>query len=109
VRHRQTTTAVHVCYQLARWQYATSIMVTCPDSGPGFCEIVEENVRRLTEHAEAPPDFDGIILCRPHPRLPAETYRVVEGTKRAIAVRVARLRNLRVPALHSYFGDHIQS
>jgi hypothetical protein len=72
-----------------------------PGLGAGFCEIVEEN--------EAPPDFDGIILCRPHPRLPAETYRVVEGTKRAIAVRVARLRNLRVPTLHSYFGDHIPS
>ncbi len=80
-----------------------------PGFDAGFCRIVEENVRRLIDDAEAPPDFNGIILCRPHPILPAQTYRVVEGTKRAIAVQVACLRDLRVPTLHSYFGDHITS
>ncbi len=68
--------------------------------------IVEENIRRLTGQGQVAHDFEAMILCRPHPLLPSETYRVVEGTKRAVAVRVAQLRGLGVPPIRAYFGDH---
>ena len=77
---------------------------------PGFDDnstrLVEANVRRLEQHENAPEDFDAIILCRPRPEIPPEAYRVVEGTKRAIAVRVAQLRVARLPQIRCYFGQY---
>ena len=67
--------------------------------------VIESNIRRLAEHEAAPADFNAMILCRPTPGFPPNVYRVVEGSKRAIAVRAAQLRGLRLPPIDAYWGE----
>ena len=67
--------------------------------------IVRQNVERLGNKSDLD-DFDGVILCRPTPGFPSSVYRVVEGTKRAIAYRVRELMGLSVPEIRCYFGDY---
>lgn len=68
--------------------------------------VVNENLRRL-KSKENIDDFNAILFCRPTPGLPEGSYRVVEGTKRAIAYRAAQLEGIEVPEICHYLGDYI--
>jgi hypothetical protein len=68
-------------------------------------EPVRRNINRLAvgKYTE---DFNAIILCRPTPGLPRNVYRVVEGSKRAIALRVAQIQGIPLTKFTCYLGDY---
>ena len=68
--------------------------------------VVHENLLRL-KSKENIDDFNAILFCRPTPYLPGDSYRIVEGTKRAIAYRVGQLEGIELPEIRCYFGDYI--
>jgi len=68
--------------------------------------VVHENLRRL-KSKENIDDFNAILFCRPTPYLPADSYRIVEGTKRAIAYRVGQFEGIELPDIRCYFGDYM--
>jgi tricorn protease-like protein len=67
--------------------------------------VVQANLQRLKSKANTH-DFNGILLCRPTPTLPIDAYRVIEGTKRAVAYRIAEREGFHLPVIHCYFGDY---
>lgn len=67
--------------------------------------VVHENLRRLKGNGNID-DFNAILFCRPTPYLPQESYRIVEGTKRAIAYCAAQLEGIELPEIRCYFGDY---
>lgn len=77
--------------------------------------FVEDNIRVVNDSLERLrnkqniDDFNAILFCRPTPGLPNNSYRVVEGTKRAIAYRVAQLEGTQVPIIYCYFGEYVPS
>ncbi len=67
--------------------------------------VVRSNLERLKKRSDTD-DFNAIILCRPTPAIAPYAYRIVEGTKRAIAYRVAKREGVDLPEIYCYFGDY---